>query len=144
MPFIKIYVHLVFTTKNSYPFLDTPEKRKKVWKHIKENAVEKGIYIDAVNGYSQHCHCLVSLGSDQTIAQIAQLIKGESSFWINKNKITDKKFGWQSEYWAVSVSESIIPIVRNYIFRQEQHHSKKSYEDECREFEANYKMDKLG
>jgi len=144
MPFIKIYVHLVFTTKNSYPFLDTPEKRKKVWKHIKENAVEKGIYIDAVNGYSQHCHCLVSLGSDQTIAQIAQLIKGESSFWINKNKITDNKFGWQSEYWAVSVSESIIPSVRNYIFRQEQHHSKTSYEDECREFEAKYKIDKLG
>ena len=144
MPFIKIYVHLVFTTKNSYEFLDTPEKRMKVWKHIKENAVEKGVFIDAVNGYSQHCHCLVSLGSNQTIAEVAQLIKGESSFWINKNNITDKKFGWQSEYWAVSVSESIIPNVRNYIFRQEQHHSKKSYEDECREFEDKYKMDKLG
>ena len=144
MPFIKIYVHLVFTTKNSYPFLDTPEKRMRVWKHIKENSEDKGIYIDAVNGYSQHCHCLVSLGADQTIAKVAQLIKGESSFWINKNKITDEKFAWQSEYWAVSVSESIIPKVRNYIFRQEQHHTKTSYEEECKEFVEKYKMERLG
>lgn len=144
MPFIKVYLHLVFTIKNPYPFLDTPEKRMKVWKHNKENAVEKGIYIDAVNGYSQHCHCLVSLGANQTIADVAQLIKGESSFWINKNELTDEKFAWQSEYWAVSVSESIIPNVRNYIFRQEQHHSKKSYEDECREFESKCKMEELG
>jgi len=144
MPFIKIYVHLVFTTKNSYPFLDTPEKRKQVWKHIKENSEDKGIYIDTVNGYSQHCHCLVSLGSDQNIAKVAQLIKGESSFWINKNKITNEKFAWQSEYWAVSVSESIIPKVRNYIFSQEQHHMKTSYEEECKEFIAKYNMERLG
>ena len=144
MPFIKIYVHLVFTTKNAYPFLDTPEKRKQVWEHIKENSEDKGIYIDTVNGYSQHCHCLVSLGSDQNIAKVAQLIKGESSFWINKNKITNEKFAWQSEYWAVSVSESIIPKVRNYIFRQEQHHTKTSYEEECKEFIAKYTMERLG
>lgn len=116
----------------------------KVWKHIKENAVEKGIFIDAVNGYSQHCHCLVSLSSEQTIAQVTQLIKGESAFWINKSNITDKKFGWQSEYWAVSVSESIIPKVRNYIFRQEKHHSKTSFVDEQNEFIRKYKMERLG
>ncbi|MEN8731407.1 MAG: transposase [Bacteroidia bacterium] len=52
--------------------------------------------MDAVNGYSQYCHCLVSLDSNQTIAEIAQLIKGESSFWINKNELTSSKFGWQT------------------------------------------------
>jgi putative transposase len=139
MPFIKIYVHLVFTTKNSYPFLDTADKRSKVWKHIKENSLKKDVHIDCVNGYSQHCHCLVSLGTNQTIAQVAQLIKGESSFWINKNEMTPDKFGWQTEYWAVSVSESIIPKVRRYIWNQEQHHTKKTYEEEIKEF-----MDKYG
>jgi putative transposase len=139
MPFIKIYVHLVFTTKNSYPSLDTSDKRSKVWKHIKENSLKKDIHIDCVNGYSQHCHCLVSLGANQTIAQVAQLIKGESSFWINKNEMTHGKFGWQTEYWAVSVSESIISNVRRYIWNQEQHHTKKTYEEEIKEF-----MDKYG
>ncbi|MFT6003269.1 MAG: putative transposase [Bacteroidia bacterium] len=139
MPFIKIYVHLVFTTKNSHPFLDTADKRSKVWKHIKENSLKKDVHIDCVNGYSQHCHCLVSLGTNQTIAQVAQLIKGESSFWINKNEMTQEKFSWQTEYWAVSVSESIISKVRRYIWNQEQHHTKKTYEEEIKEF-----MDKYG
>ena len=44
-----------------------------------------------------------------------QLIQGESSFWINKNKLCLNKFEWQDEYFAVSVSESMIDIVRNYI-----------------------------
>jgi putative transposase len=65
MSFIKVYIHFVWSTKNRIPFLATKELRQKVWKHIKENAKEKGIHIDFVNGYSDHCHCLVSLGQNQ-------------------------------------------------------------------------------
>ncbi|MFT6870854.1 IS200/IS605 family transposase, partial [Polaribacter sp.] len=114
MSFIKVYIHFVWSTKNRIPFLATKELRQKVWKHIKENAKEKGIHIDFVNGYSDHCHCLVSLGPDQTIQKLMQLIKGESSFWINQQRLTKEKFQWQTEYFAVSVSESIVEKVRNY------------------------------
>ena len=86
MPYIKTYIHFVWSTKNRFPFLDSKELRQKVWHHIKENAKEKGIFIDFVNGYTDHCHCLVSLGADQTIQKTMRLIKGESSFWINQNK----------------------------------------------------------
>lgn len=115
MSFIKIYIHIVFSTKNRRPYLDTFSLRIKVWKHIKDNALEKGIYMDLVNGYSDHCHCLISLGSDQNIETVVQLIKGESSYWVNKNQLTKEKFSWQDEYFAVSVSESKIEMVRNYI-----------------------------
>lgn len=138
MPFIKIDIHLVFTTKHSYPFLDTYEKRIKVWKHIKENSIKKNVFIKCVNGYTQHCHCLISLGANQSIAQVAQLIKGESSFWINKHNITKEKFAWQTQYWAASISESDIPAVTKYILNQEHHHKKTTYEDENREFEMLY------
>jgi REP element-mobilizing transposase RayT len=109
-----------------------------VWNHIRDNAKEKGIFIDFVNGYSDHCHCLVSLGVDQTIQKVMQLIKGESSFWINKNGLTKDKFEWQDEYFAVSVSESIIDKVREYIKNQEAHHSKKTFQDEYDEFITKY------
>jgi putative transposase len=134
MPFIKVYIHFVWSTKNREPFLDSKELRLKVWDHIRENARSKGIYLDFVSGYSDHCHCLVSLGLDQTIQKIMQLIKGESSFWINKNQLTKQKFEWQDEYFAVSVSESILEKVRNYIQNQEDHHRKKSFEEEYSEF----------
>ena len=130
MPFVKVYIHFVWSTKNREPFLETKEIRDKVWFHIKDNAQKKGIFIDFVNGYSQHCHCLVSLGIDQTIQKTIQMIKGESSFWINKEGLTKSKFEWQDEYYAVSVSESMIEKVRNYIKNQELHHNTHSYDDE--------------
>lgn len=138
MSFIKIYVHIVFSTLNRIPLLNSTELRVKVWKHIKENASSKGIYLDMINGYSDHCHCLISLGSNQNIEKIIQLIKGESSFWINKNQLTKDKFAWQDEYFAVSVSESMIESVRNYIKNQEIHHMKKSFADEYQEFIEKY------
>ena len=80
MPYIKVYIHFVWSTKNRYPFLSTIEARQLVWKHIKDNANSKGIYIDYVNGFEDHCHCLISMGFNQNIEKIMQLIKGESSF----------------------------------------------------------------
>lgn len=142
MPFVKVYIHFVWSTKNRVPYLDTKEVRQKVWQHIRENAKEKGIFVDFVNGYSDHCHCLISLGVDQTIQKTMQLIKGESSFWINKQGLIKQKFEWQDEYFAVSVSESIIDKVRNYIKKQEEHHSKKSFQQEYNEFIEKYGFEK--
>ena len=138
MPFVKVYLHCVWSTKNRIPYLDSIELRQKVWNHIRENAIQKGIYIDFINGYSDHCHCLISLGVDQNIQKVMQLIKGESSFWINKNELTKEKFQWQEEYFAVSVSESILDKVREYIKNQEEHHKKKSFQEEYDEFILKY------
>lgn len=130
MSWIRIWVHLVFSTKYREPFLDKAIRRK-VFEHIKQNAAEKDIWLDCVNGYEEHEHCLVSLGREQSIAKIAQLIKGESSFWINnKQGWCNKRFMWQDDYWAVGVSESHVPAVRNYIFRQEENHGKKTFLEE--------------
>jgi putative transposase len=138
MPFVKVYLHCVWSTKNRIPYLNTIELRQKVWNHIKENAIQKGIVIDFINGYADHCHCLISLGVEQNIQKVMQLIKGESSFWINKNELTKEKFQWQEEYFAVSVSESILDKVRDYIKNQEEHHKKKSFQEEYDEFILKY------
>ncbi|AZB27349.1 IS200/IS605 family transposase [Chryseobacterium bernardetii] len=142
MSFIKIYVHLVFSTRNRTPYLNTFDLRIKIWKHIKEYASEKGIFLDMINGYSDHCHCLISLGSNQNIEKVVQLLKGESSYWINKHHLTKDKFSWQDEYFAVSVSETKLDAVRNYIKNQEKHHQKKSFTEEYHEFieKYNFKM----
>ncbi len=129
MPYVRVWIHFVWSTKNREPFLNN-EIRNKVFGHIKENAKTKDIYIDFIGGYVDHVHCLISLGTDQNIEKIMQLIKGESSFWINKNNLCKTKFGWQDEYFAVSVSESNVASVRKYIAKQEEHHTSKSFDEE--------------
>jgi len=77
---------------------------------------------------------LISLGTDQTLEKIMQLLKGESSYWINKNRLSKTKFGWQDEYFAVSVSEANVEAVRKYIANQEEHHRSHSFDDEFERF----------
>ncbi len=127
MPYVKVYIHFVWSTKNREPYLNSPELRRTVWEHIRENGKKKGIFIDTINGYQEHCHCLVSLGIDQTMSKVMQLLKGESSFWINKKKLSKYKFQWQDEYFAVSVSPSMVEQVRAYIRGQEQHHKNQTF-----------------
>lgn len=137
MSWVRIWVHLVFSTKNRAPFLHAAI-RQKVFQHIKQNAEKKDIYLDSVNGWSDHAHCLISLNKNLSMSKTAQLIKGESSIWINQNKLTSDKFIWQDDYWAVSVSERHVQAVRNYIFNQEVHHQKASFADEIEEFMNKY------
>ena len=138
MSWVRVYMHMVFSTKNRQPFLNSSELRRNVFEHIKNNAEEKGIWLDCINGYQEHAHCLISLGKEQTISKVAQLIKGESSYWINQNNLTTEKFVWQDDYWIVGVSESHLESVRKYIHNQEIHHSNQSFESEINNFMEKY------
>ncbi len=84
MSWVRVWIHTVFTTKNRAPLLHD-KYRKTIISHIKDNAKEKGIKLMDVNGYKDHLHCLIALNKDMSISKTLQLIKGESSFWINKN-----------------------------------------------------------
>jgi putative transposase len=137
MPYTKVIIHYIWATKNRAPII-TKELKPLLLQHIKENSIKKGIYIDCLNCVSDHIHLMVSLGTEQTIAKTAMLIKGESSFWVNKQNLSKQKFEWQDEYIALSVSYSATDKVRAYIQNQEKHHEKKTSAKEYDEFmEAN-------
>jgi putative transposase len=111
------------------PFL-TDNIRDKVISHILDNARSKYIFIDQINGSLQHLHALISLGGSQSLSEIMHKIKGESSYWINKNKLTRLKFEWQDDYYCISLGFRQLEIVRKYIRNQEQHHKTVSWEEE--------------
>lgn len=141
MSWVRIWVHLVFSTKYRKPLLNSLEIREIMFEHIAQNAKKKDIWLDRVGGYSDHAHCLISLGRNQSMSEVAQLIKGESSYWINKSGLLKNQFVWQDDYWAVSVSESHISSVRRYIQNQETHHGKKSFSEEIDVFMNKYRWE---
>jgi len=143
MPFVSVNIHFVWSTKDRVPYLETKEIRNAMWQHIRDNGKAKGIFIDFVNGHQEHCHCLVSLGTEQTISKVIQLIKGEAAFWFNKQGFIKNKLEWQDEYFAVSVSQSALNTVRNYIKNQEEHHKKKIFQQEYDEFIEKYGFQKF-
>jgi len=74
MSCVKIWVHLVFSTKNRIPFL-SKKVREAVRQHIIDNCLRKDIFLKKINEYNEHLHCLISLGKDQSISKVSQLIK---------------------------------------------------------------------
>lgn len=140
MPYTKVMIHFIWATKNRMPLI-TDELKPLLLSHIIENSKKKEIFIDSLNCVEDHIHILLSLGTEQTIAKTAMLIKGESSYWVNKQKLSKSKFEWQDEYIALSVSESGVTNVRQYIANQEEHHKMKTFMDE---YEAFLKENGLG
>lgn len=132
--FIKIWVHLVWSVKKREPLL-SKNFRTSLCKHILENGRQQGIYVDTINGVEDHLHCLVSMKSTQTVADIAKNLKGECSKWINDSGFVQGTFEWQEGYGAFSVSPSPSHLkrVRNYIKNQEVHHLKLTFEEEMEE-----------
>jgi putative transposase len=142
MSFIRIWVHCVWTTNERIPYLKD-DVREKVIFHILDTARAKNIYIDHINGFNEHLHALISLGSKQNISYVMQNIKGESSFWINRNKLTRFKFEWQDDYYAVSIGISQVDPLRDYIRNQVNHHKKITWDEEIKKLESEYNIIKI-
>ncbi|MEM7654810.1 MAG: IS200/IS605 family transposase [Bacteroidota bacterium] len=83
-----------------------------------------------INGMSDHVHVFFGMRPNQSLSRLMQLVKGESSEWINKKKLTRGKFSWQAGYGAFSYSKSQVPQVIRYIQQQKEHHQKKSFLEE--------------
>jgi len=148
MPVLQIYLHLIWSTKDRVPYLFNEAIRSQVWTHIADNARKKEIQLINVNGHNDHCHCLIRLQADQTVAKILQLLKGESSHWINQSgliasKFQSSKFDWQNDYHVESVSPGLLYSVNDYINLQEEHHMKESFQDELVRFLTEYESKNL-
>ena len=88
-----------------------------------------------------HIHLFVGLHPAQSISNLLQVVKGESSEWINNRGFVRGKFQWQEGYGAFSYSQSHVERVYNYILNQEQHHSKKTFKDEYVEFLTEFEIE---
>ncbi len=137
MSYVKIWIHAVWGTKNHERIL-TKDIRINLFQHIRENAKAKQIYIDFINGDMEHIHCLLALNADMSIAKTIQLIKGEAAFWANRTSLLKTRLEWADEYFAVSISESMLDKVREYIKAQEEHHKRLTFKEEFEKFLTKY------
>lgn len=138
MSYTQVCIHYVWATHARKPSLIIPY-RHLLFDHIRQNALLKGIYLDRINGYIDHVHCLVWLKPRQTIDQVAQMLKGESAYWFNNlSGIENGKLRWQENYFAVAVSLHMLDTVRAYIDNQEIHHRERAFKEEYDELMKKY------
>ena len=136
----RLWIHLIWETLGREPMLDK-RAAAKTSIHLSDYAVEKGIYLKINYFNADHTHALFDLLTNKTIEEVVQLFKGDSSHWINENKLVTGRFAWGRGYGAFSVSHSDVTRVAAYIARQEEHHKKKTFAEDCELFVKRYGLE---
>jgi REP element-mobilizing transposase RayT len=120
-------IHLVFSTKNRGKTLSL-EIQEQLWPYMAGIARNHGFEAIKIGGVEDHAHALLLLPATVPLAKAIQTLKACSSKWLNET--TSKDFSWQEGYGAFSVSASQTADVIQYIEKQREHHSRKSFEEE--------------
>lgn len=95
----------------------------------------------SINGMPDHVHLLIGMRPTQSVSELMQQVKGDSSIWINEKKYVRGKFEWQEGYGAFSYGKSQVPNVISYIQNQEEHHKKKTFIEEYIEFLKKFEIE---
>ncbi|MBO5583819.1 MAG: transposase [Prevotella sp.] len=85
-----------------------------------------------------HIHILTSLPKAMPLTDFVRDIKSNSSKWIKQQHPDYKLFAWQDGYAALSVSPGILDKTISYIRRQNEHHQKRTFEEEYKMFLEHY------
>jgi len=109
------HIHLVFSTKERRNSISM-ELQPRLWAYIGGICGNYEMISLAIGGTENHAHILFHLPSKLSLAKAIQLIKGNSSKWMNEQGFP---FGWQEGYGAFAVSSSNLDQVVRYIHNQE-------------------------
>ena len=129
----RLHIHLVFSTKNREPLITDPV-RDSLHAYMATVLQNLGCAPVLINSVEDHAHLLFDLSRTVSISQAVEDVKKASSKWIKTQGAEFAGFAWQSGYGAFAVSESNVEAVREYIANQREHHRKKSFQEEYRQF----------
>jgi len=129
----RCWIHLIWGTLNREKILHQ-EARVRVSKFLADYSASKDIYMKINYVNADHVHVLIDLPTHLSIEEVAKLLKGSSSHWINKNRVIAQRFSWGRGYGAFSVSQSMVSTLSKYIAGQEEHHRQKSFVEEYEGF----------
>ena len=138
--YTQIHIQFVFAVKFRRALIEDSYKQE-LYQYITGIVQSYGHKMLAINGVADHIHIFIGMRPTQSISDLMQDVKGNSSKWINEKKFLKVKFEWQGGYGAFSYSKSHVQNVINYVKNQEKHHAKQTFREEYIEFLKKFDID---
>jgi REP element-mobilizing transposase RayT len=133
----KVYIHLVFSTKNREPLI--PDSlRERLQEYMAGILRDLGAPALEIHVEPDHAHVLFLMSRTVTLSDAVMQLKRGSSIWLKEIDPPIRNFHWQAGYGAFSVSQSKLEIVRRYVRNQREHHRSESFQDEFRRWLREY------
>ena len=128
-----LHIHLIFSTKHRERLIpDTV--RAPLHAYMAGVLQNLKCHPVLINSVEDHAHLLFDLARTVSVSQVVEDIKKSSSKWLKTQGPEFGGFAWQLGYGAFAVSESNVESVKKYIADQEEHHRRKTFQEEYREF----------
>src|SRR5688572_9136549 len=130
--YTQVFIQTVFAVQNRQSLIQNGWKDE-LYKYITGIVQNNSHKLIAINRMPDHLHLFVGMKPHQSLSDLMQDVKGDSSKWINKKGFGKSKFQWQSGFGGFSYSLSQIDQVVSYINNQEIHHRKRTFIEEYTE-----------
>ncbi len=131
--YTQIYIQTVFTVQNRISLIK-PNWQEELFKYITGIVQNNKHKLIAINGMPDQVHLFIGMKPHQSLSDLMQDVKTDSSKWIHKYGFVNGHFEWQAGYGGFSYSISQIDTVVKYINNQAKHHKTKSFIEEYLEF----------
>jgi REP element-mobilizing transposase RayT len=132
-----LLIHIVFSTKDRAPVLDA-SIHPALHAYLATVARNADCECYRVGGVADHVHLAIRLARTITTAKLMESLKTSSSKWLKTQSPALTAFAWQRGYGAFSVGPSDLDALRNYIDTQDEHHRKRSFQEEYRALLTQY------
>ncbi|MEW5977059.1 MAG: IS200/IS605 family transposase [Acidobacteriota bacterium] len=133
----KILVHLVFSTKNREPWIESSLRPRL---HAYQVGILENLRCPSlqIGGTADHVHILLLLARTMAVSEVVEEVKKSFSKWMKAEGV--RVFAWQAGYGAFSVGESQAKAVLRYVQQQEDHHRKLTFQEEFRRLLEKYRV----
>jgi REP element-mobilizing transposase RayT len=138
--YTQIHIQVVFAVQDRSSLI-RKSWGDELYKYITGIIQNHGHKVLAINGMPDHVHVFFGMRPSQSLSDLMQDIKGDSSRWINQKGFVKGRFSWQEGFGAFSYSKSGVHNVIEYIKKQEIHHKKKSFREEYMDFLRKFGVD---
>jgi REP element-mobilizing transposase RayT len=136
----QIYIQIVFAVGNK-KFLIHSVFEEELYKYITGIITNKNQKLLAINGMPNHIHILIGMRPSCCLSDLVREIKKASNEFVNQKWPSKDKFKWQEGFGAFSYSHSALDNVIKYIQNQKQHHRRRSFKEEYKEFLLKFKVE---
>lgn len=138
--YTQIHLQIVFAVKYRRAMIQ-PTWKNRLHQYITGIVRNHNHKMLAINTMPDHLHMLIGYRPHQSLSDLMSKVKGDSSEWINLEHLTKGLFRWQEGYGAFSYTKPLVPVVANYIANQEEHHRKKTFLEEYKDFLEEFEID---
>ena len=129
----KIYLHIIFHIKTTSSAIEKSHWER-LHSYIGELINSTGCQTIQIGGTEDHVHAVCLLSRNENVSHLLEEMKRNSSRWLKTLSPKYEKFAWQGGYAIFSVSESVIEKTIEYVKNQEEHHRKRTFQEEYKMF----------